>query len=59
MLKAGGSTYATWPDAVGTVGALERLTPVDFEAFESALADSGLRILSNRDGSPAQIGRSI
>ncbi|TBB15019.1 metallophosphoesterase (plasmid) [Rhizobium ruizarguesonis] len=59
MLKAGGSTYATWPDAVGTVAALERLTPVDFEAFESALADSGLRILSNRDGSPAQIGRSI
>lgn len=58
LLLANGGAYATWQDAVSAVAALQRLIPVDFDAFEEALSDSGLRILTDRDGTPAQIGRS-
>lgn len=57
-LNAKGTSYETWPNAVAAITGLERLIPTDFDAFESALLESGLNILNNRDGSPAQIGRT-
>ena len=58
LLNAKGTSYETWPNAVAAVTGLERLIPTDFDAFEAALSESGLNILNNRDGSPAQIGRN-
>ncbi|WP_413708572.1 metallophosphoesterase family protein [Rhizobium sp. Rhizsp82] len=58
LLVANGTSYETWPNAVAAIAGLERLIPTDFDAFEAELAESGLNILNNRDGSPAQIGRN-
>lgn len=58
LLSASGAGFVTWHDAVKAVSELLKLTPFDFDAFEGRLTDRGLRILTDRDGTPAQIGRS-
>lgn len=56
-LDAQGASQLPWTSAVHVLPALERLVPVDFVAFERVLNDRGLVILTEQDGSLAQIGR--
>lgn len=58
FLRDSNSSQTTWENAVKAVPPLQRLTPMDFAAFERELGARGIRILLDRDGSLAEIGRS-
>ncbi len=51
------SKILTWQAAKDAIPKLNFLSPKDFDRFERALTDLGLKILSDRDGSLAQVGR--
>ena len=57
QLDAQGTSQLSWASAVHALPALERLVPIDFIAFQRVLNDRGLVILTEQDGSFAQIGR--
>jgi 3',5'-cyclic AMP phosphodiesterase CpdA len=57
LLTTNNIAQTSWADAVDAIPALQRLIPVDFNLFERALDEKGLVILTDRDGSLAQVGR--
>lgn len=59
MLESRAAPVASWSDAVAAVPSLKHLIPVDLNGLLAAFSSRGLNVLTERDGSFAQIGRAI